>query len=128
MPLHRGERPLGLGLAELQGVSRLVPVLCGGVSERGEAERAQRRAARAHRAGHEVYVWTLNDPAWMLAALSKGVDGLITDVPAVARQAVERRNAMGDAQRFVLALMIRLGARTEALGQARAGGAALHTR
>jgi glycerophosphoryl diester phosphodiesterase len=36
---------------------------------------------RAHRAGQDVYVWTVNDPAWMLAAMSHGADGLITDKP-----------------------------------------------
>jgi glycerophosphoryl diester phosphodiesterase len=70
---------------------------------------------RAHRAGQDVYVWTLNDPAWMLAAMSNGVDGLITDKPDVARRVVERRAGMTDAQRIVVALLIRLGARTEAL-------------
>ena len=34
---------------------------------------------RAHRAKQDVYVWTVNDPAWMLATMSHGVDGLITD-------------------------------------------------
>jgi glycerophosphoryl diester phosphodiesterase len=70
---------------------------------------------QAHRAGQEVYVWTLNDPAWMLAALSNGVDGLITDKPDVARLVVERRAAMSDAQRLVVALLVRLGAHTDAL-------------
>ena len=49
---------------------------------------AWRRAAfvrRAHRAGQDVYVWTVNDPAWMLDAMSHGVDGLITDRPDLAR-------------------------------------------
>jgi glycerophosphoryl diester phosphodiesterase len=70
---------------------------------------------RAHRAGQEVYVWTVNDPAWMLSAMSSGVDGLITDKPDVARIVVERRALMSDAQRVLVALLVRLGARTEAL-------------
>jgi glycerophosphoryl diester phosphodiesterase len=70
---------------------------------------------RAHRAGTEVYVWTVNDPAWMLAAMSHGVDGLITDVPEVARLVVKRRAALSDGQRLLVALLVRLGARTEAL-------------
>jgi glycerophosphoryl diester phosphodiesterase len=81
-----------------------------------EARLATRAFVRqAHRAGQDVYVWTLNDPAWMLAAMSNGVDGLITDKPDVARRVVERRAGMTDAQRIVVALLIRLGARTEAL-------------
>jgi glycerophosphoryl diester phosphodiesterase len=70
---------------------------------------------QAHRAGQDVYVWTVNDPAWMLSAMSNGVDGLITDRPDLARRVIERRAAMTDAQRIVVALLIRLGARTEAL-------------
>jgi glycerophosphoryl diester phosphodiesterase len=70
---------------------------------------------RAHRAGQDVYVWTVNDPAWMLAALSRGVDGLITDRPGLARRVVARRDGMSDAQRLLVALLVRLGASTEAL-------------
>jgi glycerophosphoryl diester phosphodiesterase len=81
-----------------------------------EARVATRRFVRlVHGAGREVYVWTLNDPAWMLAAMSHGVDGLITDRPDVARVVVARRAAMSDGQRLLVALLVRLGARTEAL-------------
>jgi glycerophosphoryl diester phosphodiesterase len=70
---------------------------------------------RAHRAGQDVYVWTVNDPAWMLAAMSHGADGLITDKPDLALQVVARRAQMSDTQRLLLALLIRLGAQTKAL-------------
>jgi glycerophosphoryl diester phosphodiesterase len=70
---------------------------------------------RAHRVNQDVYVWTVNDPAWMLVAMSHGADGLITDKPDLALQVVARRAQMSDTQRLLLALMIRLGARTEAL-------------
>jgi len=70
---------------------------------------------RTHRAGQDVYVWTVNDPAWMLTFMSRGVDGLITDRPDVARQVVARRAELSDAQRVLVALLIRLGVRTEAL-------------
>jgi glycerophosphoryl diester phosphodiesterase len=69
----------------------------------------RRRVRRAHRAGKDVYVWTLNDPAAMLAAMSHGVDGLITDQPAVAKEVVARRAAMSDAQRLLAAVLIRFG-------------------
>jgi glycerophosphoryl diester phosphodiesterase len=65
---------------------------------------------RTHRAGQDVYVWTANDPAWMLAALSRGADGLITDKPDLAREVVARRAKLSDAQRFGLAALVRLGA------------------
>ena len=70
---------------------------------------------RAHRAGQDVYVWTVNDPAWMFAAMSHGADGLITDKPDLARSVVAQRAAMSDGQRLLLALLVRLNARTEAL-------------
>ena len=70
---------------------------------------------RAHRAGQDVYVWTVNDPAWMLASLANGVDGLITDLPDVAREVVERRGRMSDAQRIFVALLVAMGAKTESL-------------
>lgn len=70
---------------------------------------------RAHAAGRDVYVWTVNDPAAMLGAMGRGVDGLITDRPDLARHVVARRAGMSDAQRVLVALLVRLGASTDAL-------------
>ena len=70
---------------------------------------------RAHRADQDVYVWTVNDPAWMLEGLSRGVDGLITDKPDLARTVIATRAQMSESQRFLVALLIRFGARTDAL-------------
>jgi glycerophosphoryl diester phosphodiesterase len=70
---------------------------------------------RAHRAHQDVYVWTVDDPAWMLGSMSKGVDGLITNTPALAREVVAQRAGMSDAQRLAVALLVRLGERTETL-------------
>jgi len=81
-----------------------------------EARMATRRFVRlAHRAGQDVYIWTVDDAAWMLLALSRGVDGLITNKPDLARQVIERRAQMSESQRFLLAQLIRLGASTQAL-------------
>jgi glycerophosphoryl diester phosphodiesterase len=81
-----------------------------------EARMATRSFIRQmHRAGKDVYVWTLNDPAWMFVALSRGVDGLITDKPDEARLVAERRAEMSNPQRFLASQLIRLGATTEAL-------------
>ncbi len=41
--------------------------------------------ATAHTAGLAVHVWTVNDPDTMVKLVEMGVDGLITDVPMVAR-------------------------------------------
>jgi len=81
-----------------------------------EARMATRRfVRRAHAAGQDVFVWTVNDPAWMLVALSRGIDGLITDKPDLAKLVIERREGMSETQRFLVAQLIRLGATTQAL-------------
>ena len=81
-----------------------------------EARMATHRfVRRAHGAGQDVYIWTVNDPAWMLVGLSRGVDGLITDRPDLAREVIERRARMSEPQRFLLALLIGLGASVEEL-------------
>jgi glycerophosphoryl diester phosphodiesterase len=45
--------------------------------------------AAARHAGLEVYPWTVDDPDRMRALIALGVDGIITNVPAAARRAVE---------------------------------------
>jgi glycerophosphoryl diester phosphodiesterase len=81
-----------------------------------EARMATRRfIRRAHRAGQEVFIWTVNDPAWMFVGLSRGVDGLITDKPDVARAVIEARAQMTDTERFLVAQLIRYGASPRAL-------------
>jgi len=69
----------------------------------------------AHRAGQEVYPWTVDDPAWLFTLLSRGVDGLITNRPDLAREVIARRAGMSEAERIVVALLVRLGARPEAV-------------
>jgi hypothetical protein len=51
----------------------------------------------------------------MLDAMGRGIDGLITDKPGLAREAVAQRARMSDAQRVLVALLVGMGARTEAL-------------
>ena len=81
-----------------------------------EASMASRRfIRRAHRAGQDVYIWTVNDAAWMLVGLTRGVDGLITDHPDVARRVIAARARMSDPQRLLVALLIRFGASAQAV-------------
>jgi glycerophosphoryl diester phosphodiesterase len=72
---------------------------------------ASRRFVRqAHRAGKKVYVWTVNDPVRMFQMLNLGVDGLITDTPALARTVLERRARLDPFQRLLVGVAIWFGA------------------
>jgi len=50
---------------------------------------------RCHEAGIGVHVWTVNAPDKMRQLLELGVDGLISDYPAIARRIIEEHRAHG---------------------------------
>ena len=53
----------------------------------------ERFVAKAHAAGLQVHVWTIDDPAEMHELLDRGADGLMTDQPAVLKAVLESRGA-----------------------------------
>jgi glycerophosphoryl diester phosphodiesterase len=57
---------------------------------------------RAHSLGKQIYVWTVDDPITMSRMISMGVDGLITNEPALARQVMEARNQLTTYERLAL--------------------------
>lgn len=57
---------------------------------------------RAHAQGKDVYAWTVDDPVQMSSLITMGVDGLITNDPALARQVLEYTNDLTAAERLVL--------------------------
>lgn len=65
---------------------------------------------RAHRRGRQVYAWTVNDPVQMFRMMNRGVDGLITDEPALAKRVIERRAELSTAERLLVGLAFAFGA------------------
>jgi glycerophosphoryl diester phosphodiesterase len=57
---------------------------------------------RAHKQGMKVYAWTINDPVQMSVMMSRGIDGIITDNPALARQVLELRKQLSPFGRLVV--------------------------
>jgi len=56
------------------------------------AKAASFRVIRSiHRRGMKVYAWTINDPIQMSIMMSRGIDGIITDQVALARQVKDFR-------------------------------------
>ena len=49
---------------------------------------------KAHAAGKDVHVWTVNTPEVMLRMIERGVDNIITDDPALLARAIEERKAL----------------------------------
>ncbi|WP_171209004.1 MULTISPECIES: glycerophosphodiester phosphodiesterase family protein [unclassified Ruegeria] len=64
---------------------------------------------KVHEAGKDIYVWTVNDPLQMSAMASMGVDGLITDRPAMANAVLQARAEMGPGERLLLWLATSFG-------------------
>jgi glycerophosphoryl diester phosphodiesterase len=77
---------------------------------------ATRRFIRqVHATGRPVYVWTVDDPQVMLRFVGLGVDGLITNKPGVAREALANYHAMTESERLLLYIMTYLGSKQEVL-------------
>jgi glycerophosphoryl diester phosphodiesterase len=69
------------GLAAQVPVKELITVVTKGFVE------------RSHRLGVQVHVWTIDDAPEMERLLDLGVDGIMTDRPAVLRQVLESRGS-----------------------------------
>lgn len=61
------------------------------------------------KAGKKLFVWTVNEPIEMSHMLSMGVDGLITDEPAMARDVISQRHELSTPERLILALANKIG-------------------
>jgi glycerophosphoryl diester phosphodiesterase len=68
---------------------------------------------RAHARGQDVYVWTVNDELTMAQTILRGVDGLITDRPAMARAVIQRESGLTSMERLLLGAAFWLGVEPE---------------
>jgi glycerophosphoryl diester phosphodiesterase len=63
----------------------------------------------ANNAGKQVFVWTLNDSYSMNRAISMGVDGIITDEPALTREVLGERSDMTQTEHLLLHTALLMG-------------------
>ena len=61
---------------------------------------------RAHAAGKEVHVWTVNNPEVMLRMIERSVDNVITDDPATLARVMRERRSLSTAEQLGLGLRI----------------------
>ncbi|HAJ92709.1 MAG TPA: glycerophosphodiester phosphodiesterase [Gammaproteobacteria bacterium] len=64
---------------------------------------------RAQENGKQVFVWTVNDRVSMFRMFSLGINGIITDEPAMAREVLEERVDLGIAERLLMHTAVLFG-------------------
>ncbi len=64
---------------------------------------------RAHDSGKGVYVWTVDDGLSLSRWMSMGVDGVITNEPALAKDILAQRADLSSAERLLLSLITLFG-------------------
>jgi glycerophosphoryl diester phosphodiesterase len=68
----------------------------------------------AHAANKEVFVWTVNEPISISTMAGRGVDSIITDKPALARQVLKHRKNLSSVERLLIELAEVFGVEREA--------------
>jgi glycerophosphoryl diester phosphodiesterase len=61
---------------------------------------------RAHAAGKQIHVWTVNTPEAMLRMIERGADNIITDDPALLARVIAERNSLTRTQLLALRLRV----------------------
>ena len=64
---------------------------------------------RVHKSGKQLFVWTVNDGLSLSRWMSMGVDGVITDEPALARNILAQRRELSSGERLLLSLAALFG-------------------
>ena len=84
--------PVEIGVFRILGVTRgEVPALQAPVRWHGQPLLTEKFVARCHKRGVEVHAWTIDDAGEMDRLLDLGVDGIMTDHPAVLRDVLTAR-------------------------------------
>ena len=78
---------------------------------------SRRFVEEAHRAGKQVFAWTVNDQISMSRMIGRGVDGLITDRPDLARDVIKQRATFSPVERLLVEVAELLGVPTQSAGQ-----------
>jgi glycerophosphoryl diester phosphodiesterase len=64
---------------------------------------------RSQAQGKRVFVWTINDAVSLSRMMSLGVDGVITDEPALAREVMAERSGLNSAERLLMHTAVLFG-------------------
>jgi glycerophosphoryl diester phosphodiesterase len=64
---------------------------------------------RAQEHGKQVFIWTVNERLSMFRMFSLGINGIITDEPAMAREVLEERADLGTAERLLVHTAVLFG-------------------
>jgi len=64
---------------------------------------------RSHAQGKPVFVWTINDTVTLSRMMSIGVDGIITDEPALAKEVIADRADLNPAERLLMHTAVLFG-------------------
>jgi len=83
-----------------------------------QSKASARFIRRAHSAGKKVMVWTVNDPVSLAHWMTMGVDGVITDEPALAKSILAQLAQLSATQRLLISSAMFFG-KPEALKQYR---------
>ncbi len=67
-----------------------------------------------HRRGKDTYVWTINDRVEMARFIVRGVDGIMTDEPAMLRQVTTTMAGLEPVEHLLVELALRMGIVPEA--------------
>jgi glycerophosphoryl diester phosphodiesterase len=72
---------------------------------------------RVHKAGKQVFVWTVDDASAMTVLMNRGVDGILTNRPSRAKEVLRNRFELSGSERLLLEVAALLGSTPTSLEQ-----------